>query len=141
MGAWGIGAFEDDSALDWFETFEERGAPAVMAALDAVLAVPEGAEIDADIANEGRAAAEVVAAVFGRPAPELEADRRARMLTVGGDLRRDPSLPAKALDVCGRIWSDASELHALWTEDDDTALEWREAGADMASRLMAVRAG
>ncbi len=141
MGAWGIGAFEDDTALDWFETFVEQGPGTVRAALDAVMAVGPGAEMDAHIGIEGRAAAEVVATVFGRPPEGLNGNRRDRMLEAGGDLRRDEMLPARALEACGRIWSDASELNELWMEDEDTQADWRAAEADIASRLSAARLG
>ena len=137
MGSWGVGSFEDDAALDWVGDVLEGGQPqAVIQALNAVLDVPGGEYLDLDVGSEGRAAAEVVAIVFGHPPEGLSQIWRRRILTFCGDLRRDPDLPAKAMAALGRIWSDHSELYHAWTENEDEAgAEWTAALTDLTTRL------
>ena len=90
MGAWGIDAFENDIALDFVTIMEEapdgegtRGAPGKDAILVQTLmrAADDEDGIDSDAAAEGLAAAEVLAALLGKPSP----------------LMMDPEGPAEAL--------------------------------------------
>lgn len=62
MGAWGSKTFENDDASDWLGGFESDGAPAVEAALNAVLELDANDYVQAAEAACALAAAEVVAA-------------------------------------------------------------------------------
>jgi len=140
MGAWGIGAFEDDVARAWLDgPFAEDGEAAVRAALETVLAVPAGQDIEAPTGVEGRAAAEVVAIVYGQPPAGLEEARRQGILVVGGGLRREHLVVALATKAVARIWSDASELHAFRTEGEEEGA-WMAALSDITARLARAEA-
>lgn len=76
MGAWGLGSFENDDAMDWVGEVEEDGSlRPVRRALDSALS----ADADFGISGEaelGVAAAEVVAAMQGKPSDGLPEELR-----------------------------------------------------------------
>ena len=69
MGAWGIGTFENDDAGDWVDRLEESEGLTLLTETLAPAADPSG-YLEAPTCTEALAAAEVVAALAGRPAPE-----------------------------------------------------------------------
>jgi len=76
VGAWGTGAFENDTALDWlFELRHSIDLVLLKASLDTVVGGDQ-AYIDADLGSTGLAAAEVVAALGGQPATDLPQEVR-----------------------------------------------------------------
>jgi hypothetical protein len=122
MGAWGAGNFENDEALDWVWILEEStGLGVVEAAIADVLVSSE--YLDAGVGCIGLAAAEVIAALRGRPAGDLPEEVstwvRAQAVAPGDVLVRD------CLAAVARIRSDdESELREMWEEDQDIAAEW-----------------
>lgn len=129
-GAWGPGSFENDDALDWAQQFEAKpGMRALVATLEAAtgagyLEAPEG--------SAAIAAAEVLAAVAGKPSPTLPADLAAwagKQPKESG-LQRLP-LARKAVARVAR--GDDSELRALWQESNGAA--WRASIAELEARL------
>ena len=68
MGAWGVGPFENDDASDWVYQLEgAEDLELVRGTLEAA-ANPQG-YLEAPTCSEALAAAEVVAALSGRPTP------------------------------------------------------------------------
>ena len=65
MGAWGVGIFQNDTALDWVGSLvDQDGAVQIHAALDDVLGI--GADyLDADLSDIALAAIEVIALLCG----------------------------------------------------------------------------
>ena len=91
MGAWGTGSFENDAALDWLPELEEADGPDV---LDRTLRrVTEAGDdyLEVDEGAAAIAAAEVVAALLGAPAPDLPDEVRAWVEVHTGPLA--PALP------------------------------------------------
>lgn len=126
MGAWGVGTFENDEAGDWVYQLEESSGLRLVR--DTLLAVAEAVGyLESGASSEALAAAEVVAALMGRPAPDLPEEVRAwvaeHRTAVPADLR---SLAIRAIDQIG----GDSELKELWEE----AGEW-EAWADRLQEL------
>ena len=72
MGASGTGSFENDSALDWISGFaDEPDRETLRETLSTVANWPNGNYLDSDESTYAVAAAEVVAAILGRPGPGL----------------------------------------------------------------------
>ncbi|MCG6885008.1 MAG: DUF4259 domain-containing protein [Silicimonas sp.] len=135
MGAWGAGAFEDDTALDWMdEAYSERGADAVRAALKAAAETPADQYLDYDTGAAARAAAEIVAIAHARAPGGLDDNDEAAAKEHAEAVRADRSLSSLALAAMERLLGKQSELCELWTEDP-TNTEWLDAITDLRRRL------
>lgn len=128
MGTWGTAAFDNDAASDWLAELEgtDDAGPVEEALRD--VAENEG-YVDADEAQPAVAAAEVVAAMRGRPSPDLPAEARA---WAAGQGRPEAALVELARAAVARVRRD-SELKELWEEGDPS--EWEGALDDLAGRL------
>lgn len=128
MGAWGHRAFENDTAADWIWELEESDDLSLIhSALDAALDTAD--DIDADIASEALAAAEVVAALKGVPHIELP---NSIVSWTTGRKRPDAALVEKARRAATRVVK-SSELAELWAETEST--EWNEDVQALINRL------
>jgi len=136
MGAWDVGPFSNDDALDWLYELMEAGDDGPLEeALGAVIAASADDYLDADVCCAALAAAEVVAALAGHgmaDAPDdlvewvgLQTPKVAAALVAA---YRD-----NAIAAVRRIGSD-SELAELWAESDDDAA-WRAGLDDVVWRL------
>ena len=112
-GAWGAGSFENDSALDWTDTLVDRGSlESVYKTLRHVLSAKY---VDVDLGASGLAAAEVVAALDGRPASSLPEGLRSWIASQ--DSRPTAEQLKLAGDAIEVVWHGAhSELRELWGE-------------------------
>ncbi|MGE9271593.1 MAG: DUF4259 domain-containing protein [Verrucomicrobiales bacterium] len=134
MGAWDTTSFGNDTACDWLaELKESEGSIMIEEALDAVLAAGDEM-IEASTAEEGIAAAEVVAWVNGQARPGDEAGDDLQDWIDDQDIEVDGSLQSLSLRVVDRVFNDPSELKEIWEESEDFA-EWRKALADLKERL------
>jgi hypothetical protein len=130
MGAWDVGSFANDDALDWVGALDSDDDGAVLReAFDRVQGQTEPG-VGAFRACEALAAAEVVAAALGAPVDDAPEE-------VGAWVSRnrevvDDGLRTRALDAV-RFVREQSELRVLWDEEDPT--DWLEAVDDLASRL------
>jgi hypothetical protein len=130
MRAWGPGSFENDDALDWLGELaaSDDGAGALFWAFEAVVdgvGYAEAAEASAALA-----AAEMVAALHGRPAAELPEDAAAWIRANAGAVS-DEALPLARAAV-ERV-RRSSELRDLWDEADPAP--WYAAVNDLLERL------
>lgn len=129
MGAWGVGSFDNDTALDWLDTLDRLGAEALLIAFQTI--AEEDERIETEQARIAIAAAEAVAAARGRAAPDLPGelaewvDRHAS--------RVEAALGAQAADAVTRI-RDRSELADMW-EEQDSGPEWEASIANLLERL------
>lgn len=137
MGAWGYGVFENDSALDWSNRFAE--APSRRALSQAWEMVFRSGYVEYDAAAAALAAAEVLAAMIGKPAPSLPPelakwadDNRLAPVTV----IPDATLAAGALRSVGQI-ADASEMKEL-VEGNGGLEEWNAVIEELVQRLGSV---
>jgi hypothetical protein len=132
MGAWGVGTFENDDASDWVYQLEEAGDLDLVQVTLAAAADPE-AYLEAPTCSMALAAAEVVAALAGQPAPDLPEEIRTwvgeHRLRVPPELR---TLSVKALD---RVAAD-SELKELWAESEERGA-WVDRLQELRERLVA----
>lgn len=130
-GAWGTGSFENDDALDWIQDLEvSSGNDLLRNSLTIVLTAKYIQAPDGSIAI---AAAETVAALFGKPSAELPDEIKA---WVRLQQRPDPKLKDLAMEAMLMIKnSDASELKALWFDAKDLSEEWNREMDELISRL------
>ena len=136
MGAWGLAAFEDDSALDWLaEPFEADGAAEVHVELTHVALFPTTDYLERDEGVEARAAAEIVAAAFDAPSPSIAEDILEQIAVHITDVRAMPDVRELAIKATQRLVADNSEINELWTEEDGNAAEWKNAISDLLKRL------
>lgn len=131
MGAWGAGAFENDDALDWLDELEgaDDFAP-ILGAIDTVIAL-KGEAAEAPEAAMALAAAEVVAALAGRPHPDLPEEIAE---WVAGQSGPNPKLIERARLAAVAV-RDNSELRDLWSEPDAGFDEWKEGIEELIRRL------
>jgi hypothetical protein len=128
MGAWGPGTFENDDAVSWLGSVGVLDLSDVAQALTAV----EAAEsVEAPEASIALAAAELVAAVGGHPAPNLPED--ATRLVAGTREPPSQALRELAASAVGRVVAN-SELRDLWEESADLE-RWEAIVADLEGRL------
>jgi hypothetical protein len=127
MGAWDLGAFDNDSALDWID-----GADGDPVAIDAALAAAHGLEyVEEPEGSAVVAAATIVAAaIAGQSEEELPpaAEALAATLVVDEALR---SRAVAALDV---VLGDNSELRQLHDEAR-TSAQWRSSIERLRTRI------
>lgn len=130
MGAWGVGSFENDDAIDWVIELEDaKGFQFLADAFEIVLDqkddLPEAPDCSVAIC-----AAEVTAGLLGNPSDDLSEEVLEWM-----EGQPDPSsallsLATNALNVILK----RSELKSLWQKTDDYD-EWRELVLDLRDRL------
>ncbi|SIN92802.1 protein of unknown function [Parasphingorhabdus marina DSM 22363] len=137
MGAWGAGSFENDDALDWAAevgSVEDIAAPFdELSALDEDPDAEEEPYVDVDLASRVIAAAEAVASMMGRIAPDVPDDLQKRLEKLG---EPDSALIEKAKFGVSRVLMD-SELLELWSEGDGDNNEWNIAITGLIDRLNA----
>lgn len=133
MGAWGVGNFENDEALDFVA---ELTGPNVLTRTLAGLAPPGEGYIEATEASHAMACAEVVAAMLGHPGADFPEELLARMATFGAP---DAALVEMARGAVSRVLQE-SELAELWAEADDPEA-WNLTVTDLIERLNTPRGG
>lgn len=103
MGAWADGSFDNDDALDWGAELEgaEDSEP-ISVALDAVLETDD--YLEAPETLRGISAAEVVAALLGKPAANLPDDVTSWLV---GKKPPKPARVKKPQRVVNRILKDS----------------------------------
>jgi hypothetical protein len=150
MGAWDAGSFQNDTALDWVGDLCDRGdVAAVRKALIRVMEERRSAQpsfigrllgrqriepyLEAHVASEGLAAAEIVAFWLGHPDPHLPGK------LAEWARRHSDSLPAELATLARQavsIIKTKSELKDFWEEGEGVvAPKWHNAIADLERRL------
>ena len=131
MGAWGINTFENDDAADWFAEFCDEPNEELL--FDAFSTVNEIGDdyLEAPESSAALAAAEIVAALQGKPSPHLpeEAQNCVRQL----NFQSSDELISAARKAIARIQTD-SELKELWEESDDFS-QWQTTVNELKDQL------
>jgi hypothetical protein len=135
MGAWGYGTFENDAALDWAGDFASD--PSRRALSRTWETIRRAGYIDADQAAAALAAAEVLAAMIGKPSEVLPDD----LAKWAGENPIEPVIPdgelaAGALHAIMLI-GERSELMEQIEESGGTA-EWSAVLDDLARRISSL---
>ena len=131
MGAWGINTFENDDAADWIgEFFDEPDKELLVEAFDAVNEIGDD-YLKSPESSAALAAAEVIAALLGKPSASLPDDTKECVGKLS--FKPDEELLSAARKAVERVKTD-SELKELWDESDD-AEQWQVTVEDLAARL------
>lgn len=132
MGAWGIGVFDNDDAVDWVTELASADSSDVLSeAIDAVtnadeyLEAPEGSRL--------LCACEVVAAFNGQPSMNLPDEVRQWMKN--HKTLDIAALNPIALQAIDRVLGEGSELNQLWQENESEYPMWREMVLSIKGRL------
>lgn len=118
MGAWGFSSFENDDALDWVIDLEKAPDLGVLEVTLSEVLDSEEEYLDASVCCFALAAAEVVAALVGKPSEKLPEEVTQ---WVEGKGEPDSSLISIAKRAIQAILDD-SELKELWEETDEFEL-------------------
>ncbi|WP_400190878.1 DUF4259 domain-containing protein [Hymenobacter sp. B81] len=130
MATWGHYNFDNDAAADFAGTFRDHHTEAVL--LEALVAAAESDEpVEADEAREALAAAEIVAAILGKPATDFPADLIPVIRKLNADDFEDlRELAAEAVEAV----LEKSEVRAALAESDKLAA-WQQLQRDLLTRL------
>jgi hypothetical protein len=115
MGAWDIGSFANDDALDWLLELQDEDELGLLEDAFATLIDQKGDFPDASDSAVAVAAAEVLAALLGNPLDDLPPE--VGDWVVGKEPPKD-GLVKLAREALGVVLEE-SELKALWEEVDD----------------------
>lgn len=136
MGTWSHEPFGNDTACDWAAALADGDSlRPVEQAIEAVARAPAG-DLDADIAVEALAAAEVVARLRGRPGEDSAYTAPVDAWVLRTRHQPPAALVRGTLAALDRIVGADSELHALWAEGDELA-DWLASIDDLRRRLAA----
>jgi hypothetical protein len=130
MGAWGVSTFENDDAGDWVYRLEETEDLALLEQTLRAAADPAG-YLESPACSEALAAAEVVAALAGRPAPDLPEE--VHVWVKAHRQKVAPGLRDLAIRAVDQVAGD-SELKELWQESDEMAA-WADRVQELRGRL------
>lgn len=136
MGTWSHEPFGNDTANDWaYDLEEHKDFSLVDQALQRVIDIG-GNYLDADVAAEAIAAAEVIAKALGR-GTQLDVYTEKVDAWLGSVVSKPKSeLIAKGHAALTRILGPDSELRELWEESDEFGL-WQNAVKSLRSILAA----
>ena len=130
MGAWGVGSFQNDSVMDWVWELTDRSV--VRRTLETVANWDADEYLEVDESSNAVGAAEAVAALIGRPGPELPPE--AAEWVTGQPPGAGEGLVDLAVQALARLESN-SELQILWDEAEGGP-EWHAAIQDLSRRLL-----
>jgi hypothetical protein len=135
MGAWGIGAFENDDALDWVWGLDGEDADeTVMDAVNSVAHTSPSAYLDLADGAPAIAACHLVASCLDGQTAGLPPEARAYVER--RDAKPDDALVRSAIAALDRVIAADSEVAELWDETDDGP-EWRASVTKLRDRLAA----
>lgn len=130
MSTWDYYNFDNDAAADFAEEFLENPNEAVLYEALATAAEEEG-HLEADIASEALAAAEIVAAILGRPAPDIPPGLLPAVARLdAGDSEDLRELAEEAVAAV----LNKSELQQEWAGRSDYA-NWQHLQQNLLTRL------
>lgn len=136
MGAWSADPFGNDEASDFADAFLKRPSAEFLSAnLRAVSKAPTDADLEAPDCERALAAAEIVAALAGKPAPKLPEDIAAWLAGTPG-VKASARLLKESVAAVRRV-AEKSELQELWAEGEGDQ-EWTAAVEDLKTRLDSV---
>jgi hypothetical protein len=130
MGAWDIGSFANDDALDWLLELQDEDELGLLEDAFVTVIDQKGEFPDASDSAVAVAAGEVLAALVGNPLDELPPE--VGDWVVGKDAPKD-GLMKLAQEALGVVLAE-SELKALWEEVDEYP-DWVKDVESLAERL------
>lgn len=134
MGAWGVLAYENDTAADWLYDLVESGDS--VAFLRQSLDLTKHVYIDADAGMAAVAAAELVCMISGKVRHDDAPEEAAQWIKEHAEeIDNLAVLKKDAISVLEKILSgDSSELYELWQESESFE-EWLDEIKDLIDHL------
>ena len=130
MGAWDVGSFDNDDALQWLETVEQPGPLSLQVFFDTfAMAIPSASELITNDCCYVLAAADVLTSALGRGRPGEYADAISDLAS-----RFSSPIPSELVELAieaTRAVERDSMLCELWEGDPD----WHSDVADLIHRL------
>lgn len=120
MGAWGVGPFENDDALDFLDELSELPAEKLTSRLEAALDLQDEDYLELPEASAAIAAAGLIAVAGGAAFDDLDEDVVELVRT--GALQDNARLRALALTALTRVTGESSEWQELWSESEGDAV-------------------
>jgi rubrerythrin len=130
MATWDYHNFDNDSAADFAEDFRKRPNEAVLYEALATAAEEEGV-IEAAEASQALAAAELVAAIIGKPAADMPVGLLPAVTQLDADGNED--LQELAYDAVEAVLNN-SELQETWAKSEDYD-SWQQLQQNLLERL------
>jgi len=137
MGAWGVGVFDNDAAGDW--VWDLIAAADGIAFLDETLTGVFSEAEDEDYVESGceaLAAAEVVAALKGKPLEGLDIQVELVAWLKGKPAPSD-ELVQQSIRAVELTMGEKSEQRELWEETGEDYETWKQLCTDLIARLNA----
>ncbi len=134
MGAWGIGAFENDTACDWVYELEQTNDTSIIE--KTIVSLFDDEYIDADVACEVLAAIEALARLKGKPGKRDAYTEALDKWVSKVNVSIGSGLLEKAIEAIEAILGSSSELRELWEETEDYS-EWVSDVTDLKTRISA----
>lgn len=134
MGTWGTGTFENDAACDFAaEVADNSNLALIEKALSRV--IDAGTDyLEAPVAAEGLAAADIVARLAGRLGEQTPYTETIDKWVAKMKIAPSPALLEKAKQAVARTASEPSELLELWAESGELK-SWQDSVNQLLSRL------
>lgn len=130
MGTWGYYNFDNDAAADFAADFRDNHSEVTL--LEALVAVAEEEDqIDGDAASEALAAAEIVAAILGKPSRDFPADLIPVIVKL--DASESEDLREMAQQAVQAV-ANKSALQEMWAKNE-SANDWQQTQQDLLQRL------
>ena len=132
-GGWDVGPFDNDDALDWvWELSESNDLSVVEEALQS--AISTSGYLEAPTGSIALAAAEVVAALKGKPRAQLPDEVTSWVASHKFEV--DDQLVKAARQAIVLVQdAKSSELAQLWSDSEELLNQWHKDLADLAQRL------
>lgn len=131
MGAWDATSFGNDTANDWAYDLEDYEDLAYLIQTLQSIFSDEEEYLEAPLAEEAIAAAEVIAWLRGHPCPVNAYTEKIAAWVAAHPIPPPSEVVQLALSALDRIEGPESELAELWEDDPD----WTAAIANLRTRL------
>lgn len=130
MGAWGYYNFDNDDAADFAGEFRDNHTEAMLYEALATAAEEED-YLEVDAAGQALAAAEIVAAILGKPSKDFPADLIPVIVKLDASESEDlRDLATEAVEAVLK----KSEMQEQWAESEDYA-NWQKLQQELLERL------
>ncbi|MGB8646467.1 MAG: DUF4259 domain-containing protein [Anaerolineae bacterium] len=130
MGFWGVNNFENDDAVEWLNDLASSPNPRLIPYTLKIITDNGGEFLEALDCCNALAAAEVVAALKGFPAPRMPEDLQ---VWIEGRPAPDPEWVQLAMQAAAEIRA-ASQLQQVW-DDAGYTVHWRAVVDNLIARL------
>jgi hypothetical protein len=136
MGAWGVGYFENDSALDWIDEII-HSEDAFQLLVDIAQGIEEYDQVEVDDACGAIVFGLIVASIVSRGKIEVKHPILEEWIKANEGFELGEDLKVVAIDVLKFSISNKSELKDLWFENKDLHQKWVDSVTQLVTAISA----